>query len=132
MTADSRVTQAITSRYRDAYTVATTVVGFGYTIKGLGILVGGVFALAGLVMSSNGGAGIFPAIAAFAFAIVSGLLIYLCGVFVSAQGQVLRAMLDTAVNTSPFLDDGARASAMSLPLSTAPIMGVPVEYQGGM
>jgi len=46
--------------------------------------------------------------------IVVGGLGFIFGVMVSAQGQLLKAILDTAVNSSPLLDDDQRARMMSL------------------
>jgi len=42
------------------------------------------------------------------------LITWVLGVFVSAQGQLLKANIDEAVNTSPFLVDDQRAKIMSL------------------
>jgi hypothetical protein len=39
---------------------------------------------------------------------------FVCGTIVCAQGQMLLAALDSAVNNSPFLDNPQRASIMSL------------------
>jgi len=48
------------------------------------------------------------------FGIFAGALFYIVGVLVSAQGQILKASLDGAVNSSPFLADEHRARIMSL------------------
>jgi hypothetical protein len=40
---------------------------------------------------------------------------YVLGILVSAQGQILKASLDNAVNGSPFLTNEHRAKVMSLP-----------------
>lgn len=47
-------------------------------------------------------------------AVVVGVLFYLLGIFVSAQGQILSASLDSAVNSSPFLTQEQKARVMSL------------------
>jgi hypothetical protein len=39
---------------------------------------------------------------ALALAVITLFLFWLLGTFVSAVGQILKAILDTAVNTSPF------------------------------
>ncbi len=46
---------------------------------------------------------------------VVGTSLFAVRIIVAAQGQVLKAVIDTAVNSSPFLDDGERAAIMSLP-----------------
>lgn len=48
------------------------------------------------------------------FAAFVGVLFYLFGVIVSAQGQILKASLDGALNNSPFLTNDHRARIMSL------------------
>jgi hypothetical protein len=97
----------VVSRYRDAYRMGTVIVGFGTVIKfggaGLGLLVTLIgaaqgFTLGGLLLGAT-----------------LGVLFWVVGVIVSAQGQMLRAQLDTAVSTSPFLSDTERAEAMGIP-----------------
>jgi hypothetical protein len=41
-------------------------------------------------------------------------LFFVLGILVSAQGQILRATLDTAVNTSPFLTNEDKACVIDL------------------
>jgi hypothetical protein len=52
-------------------------------------------------------------------AAIVGVLFWVCGVIVAAQGQVLRATLDNTVAHSPFLSDHERLDAMGLPRSLA-------------
>jgi hypothetical protein len=100
-------------RYRDAYGVAAGTVKFGNMVKQLSIIVGGaigVLSLVGGILSSS------------FFALVVGVLFggfvlifgYISGTLIAAQGQFMSAMLDTAVNTSPHLQDSEKASIMSL------------------
>ena len=97
----------IRSRYRDAYLVGTMLIGLGNTIKIVGGVIAGIIA----VMSLSAGAlGILGLI----MAAISGGLAWVCGVIVTAQGQILRATLDTAVASSPFLTDDQRLQAMGL------------------
>ena len=42
------------------------------------------------------------------------LVFYVVGVIVSAQGQILKAGLDTSVHTSPFVSNDDKAKIMSL------------------
>ena len=94
---------ALTVRYRDAYAVASTILGFGGVVKAIGVLLAGIIVLASLAVSNEFGGG---------RAVLGGLLVgfwvggslYLLGVLTSAQGQILQATLDTAVNTSPLLE----------------------------
>jgi hypothetical protein len=107
---------ALMKRYRDAYLVGKVIDGFGGLVKAIGMVVAALLVVAGLLLAVNGRE------AAFALGVVGifsgifvGLLFYLLGVLVSAQGQILKASLDSAVNTSPFLVNEHRAKIMSLP-----------------
>lgn len=107
--------EKVMSRYTDAYRVARVIVGVGKVVKTLGIV---AFLLMIVI-----GVGIDDAIspnsrrAWLAGALVGGivwLIAWVLGVIVSAQGQLLKANIDQAVNTSPFLLDDQRAKIMSL------------------
>jgi hypothetical protein len=105
-------------RYRDAYLVAKVTDGFGGTIKGIGVAIAVLLALVGFMLMGYGRAGD----AAFALGVmtlvsgvVAGVWVYIAGVLVSTQGQILKASLDGAVNSSPFLANEHKAKIMSLP-----------------
>jgi hypothetical protein len=101
-------------RYLDAYAIASVINGFGDTVKVLAIVFGAVLLL--IAFASPGGfGGVFVRVIIVVAAVVFGALIYLFGVVLAAQGQMLKATLDTAVNGSPFLSDEARARMMALP-----------------
>ncbi len=51
---------------------------------------------------------------AVAVGLVLGAIGFLLGLLISSGGQIAKAALDAAVNTSPFLDNDERARAMSL------------------
>ena len=102
-------------RYSDAYLVAKATVSFGNLIKIIGVLLAGVIIVAALFISNQAGAGAAGiVVGGILAASLSGLLLYLLGVLVAANGQVLQATLDSAVNSSPFLTDADRAEIMSL------------------
>lgn len=106
-------------RYRDAYRSAQLITRMGGVIKALGIVVAILIFIGGLVIGMNIfghddtaqmiGLGVVGV-----SAIVTGVVLYMFGVIVSAQGQQLKATLDSAVHTSPYLDLDAKARAMSL------------------
>jgi hypothetical protein len=101
------------NRYTDAYRVARVIVGVGNLVKILGIVAAVVVVLVGFgVTNSMNTAG--PLIASLPLALVTWLLLWALGVLVSAQGELLKANIDKAVNTSPFLVDEQRAEIMSL------------------
>jgi Mn2+/Fe2+ NRAMP family transporter len=114
----------VIQRYSDAYRVASAIVGLGTAIKVVGfILAGLVFFVSLSARSSNpfdtgGGLGL-TGMAGILFAIVIAVAGWVCGVVVTAQGQILRATLDTAVSSSHFLNDRDRAEAMGIPAAVA-------------
>jgi len=101
----------ILARYRDAYAVARVTVGLGSTIKGIGIIAGIVLILVSLSSSRGlGNAALIPLVLS---ALGCGI-VYILGLLVAAVGQILKATLDSAVNTSAFLSDEQRSEMMSL------------------
>lgn len=103
----------VMSRYRDAYLVARTIVGMGSAIKGTGIVALIVIVLLKLVVATQGQSNLITSLNESLFGIVVGVPVFALGILVSAQGQILKATLDTAVNNSPFLSDDQRAEMMS-------------------
>ncbi|MDR3741044.1 MAG: hypothetical protein P4L40_18660 [Terracidiphilus sp.] len=112
---DTPSSTPIMTRYTDAYRVAKTITGLGETIKILGFVVGGLVFLANV----NGGSSFFGGGASLVFGLILGGIVacvgFVLGVLLSAQGQILKATLDTAVNSCPFLQNEQRAAIMSLP-----------------
>jgi hypothetical protein len=116
--ADQTTTEAaLTRRYGDAYLVGRTTVGFGSFIKAIGVLSGAIIVLLSiLVLADSRDQAMFSlGVMGIVFGCFVGILLYIFGVLVSAQGQVLKATLDGAVNSSPFLIDEDKAEIMSLP-----------------
>jgi hypothetical protein len=128
----STVVTAVASRYSDAYLVARTIEGVGVAIKTIGLLIGALLALASVGAGSKGGMGIVVAFMGIAVAGAIATVLFLLGTLASAQGQILKAALETAVNSSHFLNDQDRARIMSLPYG-APALAVhhasPVEWR---
>jgi predicted RNA-binding Zn-ribbon protein involved in translation (DUF1610 family) len=109
MSASTPQSLAVVSRYSDAYFNARAIVGFGTAIKIIGIVVAALFVVGSLLADAR------YLLIAVPFALVIGAMFFLMGIFVSAQGQILKATLDGAVNSSPFLTNNQRAKIMSLP-----------------
>lgn len=105
----SRIIQNLTSRYTDAYLVARATCSIGSTIKIIGIIIAIIIAVAGLASDSHDM--MFLGVMA---SVITGALFYVIGVLVSAQGQILKATLDAAVNSSPFLSKQHIQEMMSL------------------
>ena len=113
----SESTTAI-ERYQDAYRAAETAVAFSETVRFGGIFLGGVIFVAALVelLSSSVERSGFPVAFAslIASAIVLVLISQILGMGFQVQAQLLKAVLDSGVNSSPFLSNAQRATAMSL------------------
>ena len=103
----SRFASVTQRRYVDAYRVANTINWFGQAIKVGGCILGiFIFAGASEAVNSPGGG--------LVIGILVGAVFFVIGIVVAAQGQLVRATLDTAVHSSPFLTDDLRATVMSL------------------
>ena len=118
---------AVVDRYRDGYRVAKWLGTAGLIMKVAAWIVGAAFAYVALAGSQNQGPALFGGVqymfealrlslGLFAAA-VSWFFFFVTGVIFSAISQVLRATLDTAVNTSPFMGEEAKSIAMSLPVT---------------
>jgi len=108
---------SISHRYTDAYRVARAIMTFGTTVKVIGAVVAAIIAVAGLASSDQlGSRGL---IGGLLLGAMVGLVFWIAGVFVTAQGQLLRASLDTAVNTSPLFSNTEKAKVMGITQSTA-------------
>ena len=104
---------AVMARYKDGYSVARGAVRIGNFYKSLSIIIGIGIAVVGLLVAqqTNNAPLLIPALV-LAFAVSAGL--WMMGVLIAAQGQLLQAAFDTAVNTSPFLTNEQRSVTMSL------------------
>lgn len=100
-------------RYSNAYAVSGAHSAIGATIKAMGVLTAVLIAIVGVFGGSKAGGPVFVASALVA-AVVAGVPIYVLGVLVSAQGEILKATLDVAVHTSPFLSNEHKRAALSL------------------
>ncbi len=108
------VSRSVVSRYRDAYFVARATTAIGAIVKNIAIGLGLLIAVAaGIAGSQNHSSGQFFVGGVFLGTIIATPL-YVLGVLVSAHGQVLKATLDTAVHSSPFLKKEDMAKVMSL------------------
>jgi hypothetical protein len=115
---DTEAAIKLSKRYRDSYRVANGLVGIGTFIKVIGCISGGLIVLIGIIglAASNGVVGVqegmFVSVLFVGFTV--GAVLFVMGVFVSSQGQVLRATVDSAVNNSPLLVNSDRIAIMGL------------------
>lgn len=91
-------------RYRDAYRVARVTVFFGKVAKILAVVVVVVGIAAGEEIGALGIGG----------GLLAGLFLYITGVLVAAQGQLLLTSVDNVINTSPLLSDLERVKILHL------------------
>jgi hypothetical protein len=125
----SNYTAKAMKRYWNAYLVARTTAGIGGAIKVFAFLSGITVAVIGLYLGQQRYGSPNPIFQyreltvgpnhIFQFGgLVAGVVVviplYILGVLVAARGQMLKASLDEAVHTSPFLTDEQRAAVMSL------------------
>lgn len=106
-------------RYKNGYRMASFTSTAGTVIKILAAIVGVVvvsleFYIAQQLLGSNPQTDTIIALLVLVSGISSFGFFFILGVIVSALGQQLKAGLDSAVNSSPFLDIPAKARAMSL------------------
>lgn len=101
-------------RYKDAYLVARAVAAIGETMKYIGVVLGLIVVVVGYYIGTQLERGLLYSVGGAVAGIVIAIPLYLLGIVVSAQGQVLKSSLDVAVHTSPFLDLEQKAKAMSL------------------
>jgi len=113
----SESTAAI-ERYQGGYHEAETAVAFGETVRLGGIFLGGVVFVGALVelLSNPVERSGFPVVfvSLIASVVVLVLISQILGMGFHVQGQLLKAALDSGVNSSPFLSNAQRARAMSL------------------
>ncbi len=120
--------QQLSKRYRSGYNVSRMINGIGAFCQALGLILacilgaGGAYAAQyinqytppvvwvaqNLHLPIQYQLGIVIGVAAFA-ALITFLVLWLIGTVISAIAQVLKAILDTAVNTSPFLSTEEKA-----------------------
>jgi hypothetical protein len=108
------VAAAASRRYQDAYLVARTTTGIGGAVKIIGIVLGVLILLAVVIIGSQTDKVLQSFGAGLLVGAVVAVPLYVLGVLVSAAGQALKATLDTAVHSSPFLKKEDVAKVMSL------------------
>jgi hypothetical protein len=107
------VSKKASARYACAYSVARTITAVGWFIKVLGVVISiGIMSI-GLLAQIDSPRG-NTLIGCFVFGMVVGVPIFILGILISAVGQLMLAVMDTSVHTSPFLTVDQKATVMSL------------------
>jgi hypothetical protein len=101
----------LAGRYGEAYVIARSTINLGQIVKRVGIYGGAAIVVLCLVLSQGGGGYFIALVGIFfgALCIVGG---FVAGVIISAQGQIMLAVLDTAVNTSSIATNEEKALAL--------------------
>ena len=118
--------ESAVKRYSDAYKASRSMAKAGGFLMVAGLVIGAALFIAGLIAGSEG-----EMLGLFLLWLLAGfvaLLGYGLGEVVAAQGQILSASLDNAVNTSPFLSEGDRVEVMSLAPQKPPWCLIGIRY----
>ncbi|HZW92959.1 MAG TPA: hypothetical protein VFF64_08405 [Candidatus Eremiobacteraceae bacterium] len=113
--AESSESTAAMERYRQAYQVARTIADFAEKAKFTGLVLGGVLVVASSVAGQWAWArhsGFSLSLSLLACSVFPVLAGYLWEKVLQALGRLVEMNVDSAVNSSPFLSDAQRASAM--------------------
>jgi hypothetical protein len=121
---------SVVNRYEDGYRVGAALIVIGNVIKVVAGVVAVALVIGVFVTSKQTGSALVTAAGLLAAA-VSGILVWAAGVVVCAQGQVLRATLDTAVASSHFMTDHERARAMGLSHAAVSTQSTTPSHAGG-
>lgn len=106
---------AMMKRYEGAYRVARLTNVAGHLLKAAAVFLGlGALVVFGFGIKADYLERGFAAIVALLAAGAVFLLFFAAGLVVSAQGQSLKANLDSAVHSSPFLNGEQKAKVMSV------------------
>ncbi len=108
------------TRYTDAYRIADAIIITGRIVK----VIGGVLAAAPVVVGTwlwSSGRSDLASIGVSLLGVIFGFFVWIAGIFVTAQGQLLRALLDTAVNTSPLIGNTEKAEIMGITYTTSKV-----------
>lgn len=111
--------ESLIRRYHAGYRTSASAVTFSDIIKNIGFVIGGVILFAGFMAAfiAKGAASFIIFLYATGLAVSVIVVCLFCSVMVAAVGQMLRASLDTAVHTSPFLDKQQKSTAMEIDAS---------------
>lgn len=126
--ASAEIRNKLCQRYQQAYSSAAAIISFGNLVKFISVAIGAIIVIVGLVQATDAGYGTVL----LGGALVAGLSIagggWVSGMVIQAQGQIIHSMLDTAVNTSPVLDNAAKAQFLGSPEAKS---GLIVRHEAG-
>jgi hypothetical protein len=109
----------LTERYKNAYSIAAATVRLGNLVKQGALALAGAMILGGVIVSvpsnpiQDGSFNWLYLLGGLSIGAVTLAAGYISGALLAAQGQCMSALLDTAVNTSPHLQDLEKASILT-------------------
>lgn len=108
----------LAQRYADAYQLARGTIRMGRIIKKISLLIGVFLFVVGAlgatgVLPEQANPGYFFGIIAMPVSILFILVGFTSGVIIASQGQMMQAILDSAVNTSPIASVDEKAQILS-------------------
>ncbi len=113
--APTEIRSKLCKRYQEAYTVAAAIIRVANLVRFVSIGVGALIIIVGFAQGSDAGFG--PIL--IGGALVAGLSLaaggWISSMVIQAQGQIIHFMIDTAVNTSPLLDNSSKAQFLGTP-----------------
>jgi len=105
-------TSAAMNRYHDLYRAAKLLILMGNIVKAVGVILG-ILILFPTITSNNPQISTgLPALGVVG-ALVIGGVIFIFGILIAAQGQLLLAQADIAIYASPFLSDKEKAETIA-------------------
>jgi hypothetical protein len=110
------ITTSLWGRYHDAYLIARATAAIGQVVKSIGVGLRVIIALGAVVLATQtqGSQSAILVLGGVIAGAVVAIPLFVLGILVAAQGQVLKAALDAAVHTSPFLQKEDMTRIMSL------------------
>jgi hypothetical protein len=108
--------RTLVGRYGDAYLLSRAMVAIGNAVKVIGVVLAVLIVAGTFIFTSHGrgDASLFQLLIGLVPATLVGMVCYALGTLVAEAGQILKATLDIAVNTSPFLSNDLRAETMAI------------------
>lgn len=101
-------------RYDIAYRFAGSLAPLGRFVRGVAVVLGFLSVIGAIAVLAEANMPVAVAISALVMAAVSAFFVYIFGTGIVAGGQLLTALLDIAVNTSPFLEKEEKAEMLEL------------------
>jgi hypothetical protein len=105
--------KSLEQRYHDGYLVARYIVLMGTIVKFLSLSLCPIVVI--IVLANSHSQSISRLFGWIIMGFVLALLGFATGILITARGQIMQSMIDTAVNTSPLLDATEKAHLIGVP-----------------